>query len=136
MRRPDWHRRSAPRRSAAPRRLARLALLLPLLLHQPQEALHAALDEEHLAGHAASSHAAASAGKLHGHAGDGHDSGPEHPEICDFCLLFGSALAPPGAAARPEPDWQTPAARSAVEAIRRQTPVRVGHPVRAPPRSI
>jgi hypothetical protein len=123
---------------AVPHRSTRLFMLLALLIYQPLGALHSAIDEEHLSGPTWSSQTTPHAGKLHDHAGHGHDSEPDHAhhEICDFCMLVGSGMPPPSAATAPPPAWEAPDSRSAVEAIRPQKPVRVGHPVRAPPRSI
>jgi hypothetical protein len=113
-------------------------MLLALLIYQPLAALHSAIDEEHLSGSTRSSQTALQAGELHDHAGHGHDSEPGHAhhEICDFCMLVGSAMPPPSAATTPVPAWECPASQVAVEAIRPQKPLRVGDPVRAPPRSV
>jgi hypothetical protein len=138
MRQPDRHRSFAAGRTAARHRFARMVMLLALLIYQPLGALHSAIDEEHLSGPTRSSHGAPHFGKLHDHAGHGHDSEPDHAdhEICDFCMLVGSAMPPPSAATAPVPAWERPGIHFAVEAIRPLKPVRVGHPVRAPPRSI
>ena len=138
MRQRDRHRSFAAGRIAARHRFTRLLMLLALLIYQPLGALHSAIDEKHLAGPTRSSQTTPRFGKLHDHAGHGHDSGPDHAhhEICDFCMLIGSAMPPPSAATAPAPVWGRPGSRFAVEAIRPQKPVRVGHPVRAPPRSI
>jgi Protein of unknown function (DUF2946) len=139
MRQPGGHRSFATGRMAVPHRSTRLLMLLALLIYQPLGALHSAIDEQHLSGPTRSSQTTRHAGKLHDHAGHGHDSEPDHAhhEICDFCMLVGSAMPPPSGAAAPVPaTWERPASHFAVAAIRPPKPVRVGHPVRAPPRSV
>jgi hypothetical protein len=138
MRQPDRHRSFAAGRTAARHRFARLVMLLALLIYQPLEALHSALDEEHLSGPTRWSHAAPHFDKLHDHAGHDHDSEPNHAhhQICDFCMLVGSALPPLSAATPLVPAWERTASHFGVESIRPQRPLRVGHPVRAPPRSV
>ena len=138
MRQPDRHRSFAADRTAARHRFARLVMLLALLIYQPLEALHSAIDKEHLSGPIRSSRTAPHFGKPHDHAGHGHGSEPDQAphEICDFCMLVGSALPPPSAATAPVPAWERPTSHVAVEAITPQKPVCVGHSVRAPPRGV
>lgn len=138
MRQPDGCRSFAGARTAARHRFTRMVMLLALLSYQPLAALHSATDEEHLLGATSPSWTAPHSGKLHDHVGHGHGSEPDHAhhEICDFCMLVGSAMPPPSAVTPPVPAWERPGSHFAVEAIRPLKPVRIGHPVRAPPRSV
>ena len=138
MRQPDRRRSFRGARTAARHRFTRLFMLLALLIYQPLAALHSATDKEHLLGPTSSSHTAHHSGKLHDHADHEHDSEPDHAhhQICDFCILAGSALAPLSAATALVPTWERPDSHFAVDSIAQQKPLLVGHPVRAPPRSV
>src|SRR5919106_278071 len=100
MRQPDRRRDFAGARTAARHHSTRLFMLLALLIYQPLAALHSATDKEHLVGPTSSSQTAHHSGKLHDHADHEHDSEPNHAhhQICDFCMLVGSALPPLSAA--------------------------------------
>lgn len=131
MRQPGRHKASG---GAAIGRLARLCALVAILIYQPLAALHFATDEAHLLKAAASFQVAALGGDAHGRTGHSH---PDHADdLCDFCILAGASLpplpaAPAHGAAEPSRASQPPSGT-----VRADKRLRVGHPVRAPPRTV
>jgi hypothetical protein len=129
-------------RTAGFHRLGRLLALLAMLLNQPLAAMHAANDEKHL--FHAGVHTAHLAGATHDDAGQQHGGhkhgGPAHPDnlhhqTCQVCPLVGSALPPPGLAKITNASaWRHATGPAAIQATKTEKRLRVGDPVRAPPR--
>ncbi len=119
-------------------RLARLLATLAMLLNQPLAAIHAATDEGHLSHRAA--HAVHPAEATHDSAGQRH-GGPSHPDdlhhqACQVCPLVGAALQPPGSAKITNASgWHHLAGPAVIQATKPEKRLRVGGPVRAPPRN-
>jgi hypothetical protein len=138
MSNPGRHTTIPRKRTAGFHRLARLLSLVAMLLNQPLAAIHAATDEDHLShGTPHTVHLAEGT-----HEGSGHQHGaPPHPEslhhqTCQVCPLVGAALQPPGLAKITNPSgWHHLDGPAVIQASKPEKRLRVGGPVRAPPRN-